>query len=330
MSSASIFTIITVFLVSFFGTYILKLVARRYSIVDVPNHRSSHSEITPRGGGLAIVTAWYVGITILYFSSQIESSLYFALIIGALLGVVSLIDDIINLSPLVRLAVQVISSLGALWFLEGMEPISLYFFQVNCQLLLLPVVLIGMVWFINLYNFLDGIDGYASVEAIFLGVAFFIFTQNILFIIFILAVLGFLFWNWPKAKIFMGDVGSTQLGFILAVFAIYFHNSGSMDIGLWLILSSPFWFDASYTIFRRWRNNEPLSQAHKKHAYQRIIQAGYSHMQVLLWLIGLNLCILLLAWISGNFFSSHFLVGVFVIVVLYILTYRIDKLKPFN
>lgn len=326
---AIVLTFLAVLLISFVGTYIIKVFASRLSIVDVPNHRSSHNEITPRGGGLAIVFAWYVGITILYLSGQIESPLFFAFISGALLAIVSLIDDIINLPPIVRLAVQVISSIGALYFLEGMEPISLYFFQLNSPLLLLPVVLIGMLWFINLYNFLDGIDGYASVEAIFLGVAFYIFTKDILLVLFISAVLGFLFWNWPKAKIFMGDVGSTQLGFILAVFAIYFHNKGSMNVGLWLILSSPFWFDATYTLLRRWRNKEPLSQAHKKHAYQRIVQAGYSHKHVLFWLTGLNFGFLFVAFVSYHFFSCYLLAGVIVIAGLYILTGRIDKMKPF-
>ncbi len=324
-----VFTFLAVLLISFVGTYIIKILASRLSIVDVPNHRSSHNEITPRGGGLAIVIAWYIGITILYLSGLIESPLYFAFISGALLAIVSLIDDIVNLPPIVRLSVQVASSIGALYFLQGMEPISFCFFSLNSKFLVLPIGIIGIVWFINLYNFLDGIDGYASVEAIFLGIAFYFFTQNLLLVLLILAVLGFLFWNWPKAKIFMGDVGSTQLGFILAVFAIYFHNTGSMNIALWLILTSPFWFDASYTLFRRWRKKEPLSQAHKKHAYQRIVQAGYSHKQVLFWLTGLNFGFLFVAWVCYHFFSCYLLAGIIVIAGLYVLTRRIDKMKPF-
>jgi Fuc2NAc and GlcNAc transferase len=330
MSIETIFIVSFVLLISVLGTYIIKLFATRFSLVDIPNHRSSHSEITPRGGGLAIVIAWYIGISLLFIYGKIDSPLYFAFIMGALLALVSFIDDIICLSPIVRLGAQVISSLGAIYFLNGMEPVSLYFFQLKSQFLVLPIILIGMVWFINLYNFLDGIDGYASVEAIFLGFAFYIFTQNTLLVVFILAVLGFLFWNWPKAKIFMGDVGSTQLGFILAVFAIYFHNTGTLNIGLWLILTSPFWFDASYTLFRRWRNREQLSHAHKKHAYQRIVQGGYSHKKALLGLIGVNLTILLLTWFSIRLFDYQFLLWGGVLLLLFFINRRIDRVLPFS
>ena len=107
-----------------------------------------------------------------------------------------------------------------------------------------------MVWFINLFNFMDGVDGFASVEAIIICAVLFVFSWNFSTILLIVCITGFLCWNWPKAKIFMGDVGSTQLGFILVVFGIYFHNTYEFSILNWIMLASPFWFDATLDSFQ--------------------------------------------------------------------------------
>ena len=328
MNNIILLTVILVFF-SFLLTYLIKKIANRYRIIDIPNERSSHVLPTPRGGGLAIVITWYIGISILFYFKLIESNLYFALLCGVLLAVVSLIDDVINLTPIFRLLAQVITAIGAFIFLKGINTIFVAGAEINYMFILYPFTIIGIVWFINLFNFLDGIDAYASLEAISIGLVLYLFTGDIINIILVASVLGFLIWNWPKAKIFMGDVGSTQLGFVLIILGIYFHNNSEFSIIHWVILSSPFWFDALFTLFRRWRNKEKLSQAHKKHAYQRIVQAGFSHLKTDIYLIGINVIILLFIFISRMY--EFLIIPIFILIILFLywLTRQVDKRKSF-
>jgi len=329
MNFENIIGILLLGLTSFVLTYIIKVIAARYNVVDVPNQRSSHTQITPRGGGLAIVITWYIGISVLFIYNQISDHLYYALLCGVLLAVISLIDDVINLSPKIRLLVQISVVIGAFVLLKGIKPIELFNAQFDYKFLLYPLAIVGMIWFINLYNFLDGIDGYVSIEAIFIALAIFIFTANVIVIVLAASVLGFLVWNWPKAKIFMGDVGSTQLGFILVVLGIYFHNQNELSILYWLLLTAPFWFDATFTLFRRWRNKENISVAHKKHAYQRIVQAGFSHLKTDIWLICINVILLGIILVVKKYDLLFIPSFIIVIVALYFLTKQIDKRKSF-
>jgi Fuc2NAc and GlcNAc transferase len=239
------------------------------------------------------------------------------------------LDDVLDLKPGIRLLTQAISAFGALFFLGGINLFpgfnSVWFFWLTNL-----VVFIGIIWFINLYNFLDGLDGYASQEAILVSVGLILISGQSLPWILIAAVAGFLAWNWPKAKIFMGDVGSTQLGFILIVMGIYFHNKGTIAITNWLILTSLFWFDATFTLYRRWRNSEKLSVAHKKHGYQRLVQGGFSHLKVDLWAISINIVLIVLAFTGQRF--QYLSVGILalVIILLFFVNYRIDRIFAFK
>ena len=197
------------------------------------------------------------------------------------------------------------------------------------DIILILFALLAIIWFINLYNFLDGIDGYASIEAICIAIVLFMFTGNNTALLLIASIAGFLFWNRPKAKIFMGDVGSTQLGFILIVLGIYLHNDGQFNFINWILLSTPFWFDATLTLFRRWRNGETLSQAHKKHVYQRLVQVGYDHLQVNMILIGLNIYIAVNLLLISRF--NYLIIPLFLttVIILYLLTRIVDRKVPF-
>ena len=192
------------------------------------------------------------------------------------------------------------------------------------------MAIVGMVWFINLYNFMDGVDGIASVEAIIICLMLFVFSWNIINILLIACVTGFLYWNWPKAKIFMGDVGSTQLGFILVVLGIYFHNTFRFSILNWIMLSSPFWFDATYTLFRRWRNKEQLSQAHRKHVYQRVVQAGFSHQKVNFFLILINIFIVFMIMLYREVKVLQIPLFILSLAFFYFITKQVDKRVPFK
>jgi len=320
---------ILIFLASFLLTFLVKNLAKK-SLVDIPNERSSHTIPTPRGGGLAIALTWFAGITYLNFNGNIPHNLYYALITGSIISAISFIDDIYNLKSSPRFITQCVAAIIALYFIGGFQKIDLGFSVIENTYLLNTLAFFGIVWFINLFNFIDGIDGYAASETIFVSLALFFFIGDSLVLILAMAVLGFLPWNWDKAKIFMGDIGSTLLGFTLCVLAIYYHNTRQFSIINSLILTSLFWFDATYTLYKRLRNKEKLDQAHKKHAYQRIVQFGFSHQKTVLiaMLINLVLFILVFALQMKKEFIT-FGLG-FDILLIYLLYKYIDFKKPFN
>lgn len=315
---------------SFYVTYIVMRYAVKNKITVIPNARSLHDQPTPKGGGIAIVLTWYIGITVLYFTGIVEYRLFMALISGILLAVVSFIDDIRDLRPIIRLIVQFLTSILAFWFLGGLRPLIMPEISINYDLIIYPIAIIGMVWFINLFNFMDGVDGFASLEAIIVCAVFFIFTWNLSAILLIACITGFIYWNWPKASIFMGDVGSTQLGFILVVMGIYYHNTFDLSILNWIMLTSPFWFDATLTLFRRWRNGEKLSEAHRKHVYQRMVQACNSHEQVNIYLILINVFIIFLIILYREFKFLQIPLFVLSLAFFYLITRFVDKKVPFT
>jgi len=298
-------------------------------MIVIPNERSLHESPTPKGGGIAIVLTWYIGITILFFCGIIEQNLFFALLSGMLLAIVSLIDDINGLKPMIRLIIQFLTAIMAFIFLGGLRPLIMPQIIINYNFLVYPAAIVGIVWFINLFNFMDGVDGFASTEAIIICSVLFMVSGNLINLLLISCVFGFLIWNWPKAKIFMGDVGSTQLGFILVVLGIYFHNIYKFSILNWIMLSSPFWFDATLTLYRRWRNGEKLSEAHRKHVYQRIVQSGFSHLKVNIWLIAINSFVLLMILIYREFKFLQIPLFFLTLFIYYRITRIVDKRMPF-
>ena len=315
-------------------SFILTGRIRKYAIdkryLDVPNERSLHDHPIPHGGGIAFTSAWYIGITVLYFAGALERNLYLALICGSVVAVVSLADDIFGLKPIYRLLVHFMAACAVFWLLDGLRPLILPEIHFNYNFIVYPIAIIGMVWFINLFNFMDGVDGFASVEAICIALVLFIISGNTINLLLISCVAGFLCWNWPKAKIFMGDVGSTQLGFILVVLGIYFHNHFDFSIINWVMLSSPFWFDATLTLYRRWRNGEKLSEAHRKHAYQRIVQGGYSHKRTIYALMVVNLAILTLILIYREIKVLQIPIFIITLLSYYYITLQVDRRVPFT
>ncbi|MBT8348327.1 MAG: glycosyl transferase, partial [Sulfurovum sp.] len=185
------------------------------------------------------------------------------------------------------------------------------------------IAFLAIVWLTNLYNFLDGIDGYAGTEAVMVGLGLFLFFHYPLGLVIVAASLGFLLFNWHQASIFMGDIGSTTLGFIFAVFVFFDTSHG--NIYVWLILLSLFWFDATLTLIRRYRNGEKITQAHKKHAYQRLTQSGWGHDKVVLFSIGFNLIFLVLLY----FMENVWIVFILNIIALYTIMKLIDTKKSF-
>jgi UDP-N-acetylmuramyl pentapeptide phosphotransferase/UDP-N-acetylglucosamine-1-phosphate transferase len=311
-------------------TYFIRHYALRKKLLSIPNERSLHVNPTPVGGGLAIVSTWYIGISFLFFYEIIEQNLYYALLCGILLTVVSLIDDIIGLRPVIRLVIQFIVATGAFIFLGGLRQFISPGIEIRYMIFFYPVIITGMVWFINLFNFMDGVDGFASIEAIIICLVLFFLSGSTINLLLAGCIAGFLFWNWPKAKIFMGDVGSTQLGFILVVLGIYFHNTLQFSILNWIMITSPFWFDATLTLYRRWRNGEKLGEAHRKHAYQRIVQSGFSHLKVDVYLMLLNVFVIVMILIYREIKFLQLPLFMLTLLFFYLITKRIDRKVPFT
>lgn len=315
---------------SFALTYFIRRFALKNKIVSIPNERSLHVVPTPHGGGLAIVISWYVGISILFLSGIIEKNLYFAFLSGVILTIVSLIDDLIGLKITTRLFFQFVTAITSFVFLGGLRQLIIPGIEMNYLYIVYPLAIVGMVWFINLFNFMDGVDGFASLEAITICLVIYFLSGSVINLLLIACISGFLFWNWPKAKIFMGDVGSTQLGFILVVLGIYFHNTYQFSILNWIMLSSPFWFDATLTLIRRWRNGEKLGEAHRKHAYQRIVQAGFSHLKVNMFLLIINSFVVIIILIYREIKFLQIPLFILTLSFFYLITKEVDKRFPFK
>ncbi len=314
------------FILSFLLTYLIKEYAIKKSFVATVNERSSHTTPTPHGGGIALAITWFIGLIYLYFIGEISSNLFYALLFGAVISIVSFFDDIYELSPKIRLIAQSIVAIGGLYFLGGFETLTFGFFDIENQIFTNIFAFFMIIWFINLYNFLDGINGYAGSEAIFLALAGFVLFSGNHFLVLAVAVLGFLYWNWNNAKIFMGDVGSTLLGYNIAIFTIYYANQEATNFWIWIILFGVYWFDATLTLIRRKLNKEKLSLAHKKHAYQRLNQAGWSHYKVTNYSIGLNLVLFSIVYFVSNIFVAFILA----LIVLVLSMKFVDNKKAFD
>jgi len=317
---------ILLLLISFTLTYFIKNYYIKNAILDEVNERSSHTVPTPHGGGIALAITWFVGLGYLYFTSQIEADLFYALCVGVIISVVSFFDDIYELSAKLRMIVQSVVAMLGLFCLGGFESLEFGLFSIENQIITNVFAFLLIVWFINLYNFLDGINGYAGSEALFLAVAGFLLFGGGHFLVLGVAVLGFLYWNFNKAKIFMGDVGSTLLGYNVAIFTLYYANQEPTNLWIWIVLFGVFWFDATLTLVRRKLNGEKLSQAHKKHAYQRLTQAKWSHFKVTNYSIVLNILIF-----TCVYFISNIAIGFFMtLILLYSAMKFVDNKKAFS
>ena len=275
--------IIITFVVAAVLAWLLTRARGRWRVLDIPNERSLHTQPTPRTGGLAIlagmaagmVTAWQAGYTIA------DTALVIAILALAL---VSLVDDRHNLGAGLRLFVQV-----------AVVTVVFYFYrQPDMPFILLPVVLLFLVWMINLYNFMDGMDGFAAGMA---GIGF--GTYALLAwqaghmelalgcAVIAAAAAGFLLLNFPPARLFMGDSGSTVLGLLAGLVILQAHVEGVLPVWLGLLVFSPFIVDASITLVTRVLRGDRFWMPHKTHYYQKVVQLDWGHRRTVLAEYGL-------------------------------------------
>lgn len=277
-----------VFLLSYLLTWRIRIQALRNHVMDVPNERSSHTVPVPRGGGLAIVCCFFLALCWLYISSGLNPALIVALTLGGgCVAAVGYIDDRKDISALIRLIVQIIAAGIAVYFLK----LSVWAW--------FPA-LFAIVWMTNLYNFMDGIDGLAALQGIFVSLVagtVLMLTGHVaegtVGLMLAAAIAGFLMWNLPPARIFMGDVGSGTLGFIFAVWALWTLRGDMLSLPFWLIIMAVFLCDATFTLLRRMWRKERWYAAHRSHAYQHLVQKGYSHRRVTLSILLFNVVLLL-------------------------------------
>lgn len=282
-------SLILLFFVVVVAVWQFQKLASRAGLIDKPNQRSSHTIAKPRAGGLIFISAWLIWC---FFS---PTPPYLLWLIGPsviLIAAIGFLDDRFTLSAKWRLLVQFIAT-GVFLLQLHLSP-PLFIISYACTL-----------WSINLFNFMDGTDGIASVEAITVlgGISVFLWQigathESLVALGLVVSVLGFIVWNWPPAKIFMGDVGSTSIGFMIPALSLVAYTHYHLSLMPICILYGVFFFDATVTLIRRIARGEKWYQAHRSHAYQRLHQAGFSHKQVLYCVIALNVFLITLGYIA--------------------------------
>ena len=281
----------------------------KHKALDVPNERSMHSLPLPRGGGLAIFATFLlmnllIAPPLAYFGPIMPLLLGAALLLG-----VSWLDDLRNLGPLTKFVIQIVAVVLGVFSLhgkvfQGMLPVSI------------DAILAGMLWlwFVNLFNFMDGIDGLAAGETVFITLGMYLLAQWSEPAILGAAALGFLFWNWSPAKIFLGDVGSVPLGYVLGAFLLQL-----AEAGMWapaLILPAYFIADSTITLVKRFYRGELIWQAHRQHFYQVAVQNGRSQRLVSGAVMGVNLLLIIIAIFSLSYPIYAFLSTILIVGVL--------------
>ncbi len=267
---------------------IVRLMVQSSYLLDIPSDRSSHTQPTPRGGGLGFVLAFAITSTIL---SPKEIGLWLVLTPIAIVGI---LDDSYSLPMSIRYLVQLISALTAVVWFGNFQPRGIDNFA------LAVVTVVAITALINFYNFLDGLDGLlAGVCVVQLSFLAFYLNQPQWWLL-VAALGGFLWWNWSPAKIFMGDVGSTFLGASVAVSLL---NNSHNYIQTWSAFAVilPLVTDTVYTIIGRLLRKENIFQAHRSHLYQRLQQAGWTHQQVAMVYMGLTSAIALSVIFGGKY-----------------------------
>lgn len=314
----------TSFVISLLAVALIKQRFRQH-LLDIPNDRSSHSQPTPRGGGLgfiiafaitsAIASVWTSNFTPTLPNQLTNPDQLVVWVILIPLTIIGIIDDQRGVPASLRYLVQLaVAGLAAAYFGSFPQP-WLTSLGTAGTILAIAFTAIGVTALINFYNFMDGLDGIvAGVTILQLAFLAFYFNQPVLWLLGA-ALLGFLWWNWSPAKIFMGDAGSTVLG---ASVAIALLNNSNNPVQAWsaLAVTFPIVGDALYTIVQRLMRHENIFKAHRSHLYQRLHQAGWSHAQVAIAYIIATLAIILAITNFGTTGSWLSLIAVVIAITI--------------
>lgn len=307
-----------------------------------------HQNTTPRGGGIVFVLLWLFTLVIYFWLQEKANNivglneivlgkeemllLFPSTLFVSLLG---LWDDHHSLPARRRLMIQILIALFCVGVLGEVSKLQLF----STDAIYLGwagsmLAILALIWSINLFNFMDGLDGIAGVEALSVlsvgGWLYWGVQPEIAKLIWLLmiAVAGFLVWNWPKARVFMGDAGSYCLGLLITLFAILGDCRYNIPVAYWVILYAVFWVDATITVIRRWIAGKHLATAHRDHAYQRLFKAGFNAQRILLWVIGLNsLLIGIVIWtrLQPQYLGLGLSIAVSLVLIAYLV---VEKIQP--
>lgn len=316
-------------------TQLFCVLAKNTRLMDKPNERSMHAFPKVRGGGLIFIGLSLVSMPLLCYLNNTSFAELAVLFIGTLLVAgISFLDDLFNLSARTRFLVQcVVAGLIIL----GLRPPILDFvlFSVHNPYAISFFIFFTVLWAINHFNFMDGLDGFCASQALFLFAAYallFSFHGAMLYqnycLVLISCLVGFLFFNFPPARLFMGDVGSATLGFISFAIAVIAQQKLQIPILYWFVLNALFLFDATITLIRRILKKEKWSSPHKKHAYQRIKQFGVDIRVILLGQFFINCMMLIAILMFQQGILSVCLLLVLLMSILLLTYYSIEKCFP--
>jgi Fuc2NAc and GlcNAc transferase len=323
-----ILSLLPVFVLSFALTACWLALARSFRWFDHPNHRSSHAVPTPNSGGAGFVIAFSLQMTVLY-QLQLISSVYLTLAGGGMaLALMGFRDDVKALGIGPRLGMHIAMALLAILLIEPLPRIVLPWGELQPTWLRGALLLGGLVWFINLFNFMDGIDALAAMESIFFCLSLALLTLPVANGVTLAAlglaaaVSGFLYFNLPPARLFMGDLGSNYLGYMLAVIGVLAISSGGVNVWTLLVLLGAFIVDATSTLLTRMRSGLVWYHAHRSHAYQCAARRYGNHGTVV---IAVSLIIVVwllpLAWLTTRYETW----GLLVVLIAWTPLYLIGK-----
>jgi Fuc2NAc and GlcNAc transferase len=282
--------ILAAFVLSCGLTWAVRRLAAPLRLIDIPNERSSHARPVPRGGGVGIVLGFSIGAVALAVTGHLAPQALGIVAAGGIaVALVGLADDRWGLPAKARLLAHVAVACATCVALGPSPDLPLPGGSLALGWWAAPAVALYIVWAINYFNFMDGIDGIAGCQAAAVCLAGALISSSVLGagalwlpLVLAAACLGFLVWNWPPASIFMGDVGSGFLGFAIGVMTIWFGYQHPALVWSWFILQGAFLVDATTTLVRRVRRGASATAAHRSHAYQQAAQAVGSHRKVTL------------------------------------------------
>ena len=273
------------------GLVVFLRVHPRLGLLDIPNERRSHSTPVPRGGGVVVVVVTVVAYLAASSSLDFTPDLVFVLA-GLGIAGISFIDDIRSISFLPRLSVQILAASVFVWHTGGFPGLMVPLFGSIQFGLAGPVLsVLFIVWMTNAYNFMDGIDGILGAQTLSAGAAWAALgfaagwpTGSIFGSIIAGCSLGFLFFNWQPARVFMGDVGSTFIGFCIAGLPLIPSNGSRIDevgaLTFSMLFSLFFLFDTFYTRVELIAKGRNFWQPHREHLYQKLVRSGASHSSI--------------------------------------------------
>jgi Fuc2NAc and GlcNAc transferase len=271
--------------------------------MDIPNERSSHITPTPRGGGIAFVATSLIGFLLLLLNNALNGTELLALCCaGSIVAIAGHLDDRQKISgATVRLVLHAISAIILIIGVGIPSELALFERTVNTGIVGSILGVVYLVWLLNLFNFMDGTDGIAASEAIFVVLAGAFLNYHVLSdanhsavaVVLAASTFGFILYNWSPAKIFMGDVGSGFLGIVIGGFSLIAANQDPELLWVWIILLAVFVSDATVTLIRRLLRKQKLHVAHRSHAYQHLAIRLNSHAKVALLVLAVNIAWLL-------------------------------------